>query len=694
MNFSCTRKLIINLSLFSILLVLTMLTGCKTDSSTISSNPVAATDLPGASTPSITENEVIVEVVGAKDQIFSTEAAVQEEPVAINIAQPTPAPTLSDWRDAPISPLAISDRVIEIYKEGQRQGRDPHSFSVIGDCQAIPFVFMGPYGRGEFEPTKAEGQLWRAITTFDSSFKRWSVTARGGFTAASILNPLQADPDQCKPGETPLSCEYRLNNPAYVFVTLETWLDPETVDRYEIYLRQIIDTVIENGSVPILITKADSSELRGKEHVINPVIVRVAYENQLPLVNFWRSAQYLDNYGIDPDREGFHLSQAGYDVKNTLALRALYQVWTSIDEGEMPLEVSPTQTEEPDENHELEVALAPFQCEDSCVFFGTAQSKDGNILGGGVYGYHPHSKSLTQILPSGFDLQDVSTDNQRLLVNQDNRLYEVDLIPGSTELITETFNNNGRQGAYWNTDETEVIFLDRDSPLLTKNGEAFNLIPAGKDDRIIFESGICTSKDYCKLEGVFQYTINGDTDKLDTMLNPIFSPDGSRVAFLNPEAATAENFFHSRYMVLEDSATGIASRRVLYFPEVSGFMVYADVETYAFSPGSDKVFILYDVYSEYYEYSLRLETYLWDLNNGIRFNLAKLNGPSASLNPKAVWSPEGDVVLLFLTDINDEGEFSISVYQSDLFTESNLLLWDENIFTGTDYLYLTNIFWR
>ena len=694
MNLSSTRKQIINLSLFSILFVLLILTGCQNDFLKISSTPIPATDLPGASTQSIIEKEVPAEVVEDKDQISSMEAAVQEESGVTNTPQPTPAPTLSDWRDAPISPLAISDRVIEIYKEGQRQGRDPHSFSVIGDCQAIPFVFMGPYGRGEFEPTEAEGQLWRAITTFDTSFKRWSVTARGGFTAASILNPLQADPEQCKPGETPLSCEYRLNNPAYVFITLETWLDPETVDRYEIYLRQIIDAVIENGSVPILITKADSSELRGKEHVINPVIVRVAYENQLPLVNFWRSAQYLDNYGIDPDREGFHLSQAGYDLKNTLALRALYQAWISIDEGEIPVVVSPTQTAVPDENHELEVALAPFQCEDGCVFFGTAQSKDGNILGGGVYGYQPQSKSLTQILPSGFDLQDVSTDNQRLLVNEDNRLYEADLISGSTELVTETFNNDGRQGAYWNTDETEVIFLDRESPLLTKNGGAFNLIPAAKDERIIFESGICTSKDYCKLEGVFQYTINGDIEKLDTMLNPIFSPDGSRVAFLNPEAPTAENFFHSRYMVLEDTASGIASRRVLYFPEVSGFMVYADVETYTFSPESDKVFILYDVYSEYYEYSLRLETYLWDLNNGIRYDLAKLNGPSASLDPKAVWSPEGDIVLLFLTDINDEGEFSISIYQSDLLTESKLLLWDENIFTSPDYLYLTNIFWR
>ena len=47
-------------------------------------------------------------------------------------------------------------------------------------------------------------------------------------------------------------------------------------------MRGILDTVIEKGAVPILLTKADSSELRGEKHVINPVIVNLAYEYQVP----------------------------------------------------------------------------------------------------------------------------------------------------------------------------------------------------------------------------------------------------------------------------------------------------------------------------------------------------------------------------------------------------------------------------
>lgn len=618
----------------------------------------------------------------------------QPEPVeSPTETRPTPAPTLSDWRDAPISPEAISDRVLEIYQKGQQLGRDPHSFSVIGDCQSIPFVFMGPYGRGELEPGQAESQLWQAINAFDDSFKRWAVTARGGFTAASILSPFQADPEMCKPGETPLSCEFRLNNPAFALITLETWLDPETVDRYEIYLRQILDYLIERGTVPILITKADASELRGKEHIINPVIVNLGYEYQLPVVNFWRAAQYLENYGIDPEREGFHLSQAGYDVKNTLALRALYQVWKAV-EGEETTAAAPTATPAPEPTPKPEVVITIPACESGCIFFGTAESFDGDVKAGGVFAYAPETGSLTGVLPSGFDLQDVSQDGLKLLVNQGDRLYSIDLQDGAYDLISETFYSDGKQGAYWNSDETDLIFLDRSDPLETENGSGYNLFPLAREDWIYFESGECTSKDYCKSTGVFRLGEEGTPQRLETFAAPVFSPDGTRVAFLNPEAATAENFYNIHYLVMEEVDAGIASRRVLYFPDVSGFMVYADVETYAFSPDSSRIFILYDVYSEYYEHSLRLETYLWDLTTGIQYAFGELEGISGSLTPRLVWSPDGARVFFFLTNLSEDGEYQISIYQTDLLTGERLSLFAENILTDTNYIYITNLYWR
>jgi hypothetical protein len=653
-------------------------TAAESDSTQIPTENLAASDSTETTSPEIS---------------ISSPGGATEQTAASN--PPTPAPTLSDWRNAPISPEGISERIIQIYEYGQTLGRNPHSFSVIGDCQSIPYVFMGPFTRGELEPSSSESQLWNAINTFEPSFKRWAVTARGGFTAASILNSLQADTELCKPGETPLTCEYRLNNPAFVIITLETWLDPDSINRYETYLREIIDTVIDKGSVPILLTKADSSELRNGQHIINPVIVNLAYEYQLPLVNFWRAAQYLENYGIDPEREGFHLSPEGYNLKNILALRALYQVWTTV-EGLDVAEAVPESTQTPT------LTATPYDmpqvgipaCEANCIFFGIAQSHDGEVTTGGVYVYNPENQVLEKILPEGYNLQDVSSDSQQLLVNRESVLFIIDLRTGESSLISESFNYLGKQGAFWDAEEAEIIFLDESQPIEIDGAEAYNVLPVNGLEGRYFEVGTCTSKDFCQSAGIYKQDMLGTLTKMDKFIQPVFSPDSSKVAYLNPEAATEENYGHIWYLVLEETALGAASRRVLYFPEESGFMVYPEVKAFSFSPASDKLFILYNVYSEYYRYSLRLQTYLWDLNTGILYDYGKLDGVSGSLTPQLVWSPAGNQVLFFLTDLTEGGEYRINLYQTDLLTGEKLILLEESLISSEDYIYITNLYWR
>ncbi len=684
---SGARGLIINIIILTLFL---FTTGCQAVST-----PTAA---PNTAEVPPTQTEALNATDSTSNQNGVTSTAENETtqvPVSGTVVtQFTPAPTLEDWRDAPIEPV-ISDHVLEIYEDGQRQGRDPASFSVIGDCQSIPYVFMGPFSRGELEPDSSEGYLWNAINYFDSSFKRWSVTARGGFTAASILNALQADPEKCKPGETPLTCEFRLNNPAFVLITLETWLDPDTIERYEVYLRQIIETVIEKGAVPILLTKADSSELRGEKHVINPVIVNLAYEYQIPVVNFWRAAQYLDNYGIDPEREGFHLSQAGYNLKNILALRALYAVWTKVagDETQTVQVNNPTPTPTAESvdvfNPEIEVP----NCADGCVFFGTAQSEDGSVSAKGVYAYEVKPKKLVQILPEGYDLQDASFDGEILLVNYENNLMEVNLETSKITAVSSTFYDLGQQGAYWD-ENGEIIYLDSENPLKTDQGTAFTLYPSQSSETLYFSSGNCSSKDFCNSQGVFTADSDGKVAPLSDVRQPVFSPDGSRMAFLNPAAATQENYFHISYLVEEEPAIGISSRQVLYLPDEPGFMVYPEVEAYAFSPDNDRLLLLYNVYSEYYEKSLRLQTYLWDLSTGILYNFDKVDGASGSLNPRFAWSPDGEQILFFLTDLAEDGAYQINIYQTDLLTGEKLTPIAEDLFIETDYFYLTNLFWR
>jgi hypothetical protein len=612
----------------------------------------------------------------------------------------TPYPTRDTsgifWQDVPIMP-EISERVYLIYEEGQKQGRSPDHFSVIGDCQSIPRYFLGTYYLGLLKPDPAESYLWDALGYFSSSIDHWSVTSRGGFTAASILNPIQADPASCKPGETPLTCEYRLNNPAYFFITLEIWDNPDTIERYEVYLRQILDYVIERGTIPILLTKADAAEVDDGHHVLNPAIVRVALEYDVPLVNFWKAAQYLDNIGIDPDRDGFHLSTEGYDLKSTLALRALYNIWQAVSStgtgGEIG-EITSTPTSVIGDIGSLLPEVVSPVCGDDCIYFATVLSRDGVISSQGVFSYDYSSQALTEILGEGFDLQDVSEDGQRLLVNRANYLYEVNLRDFSSVLLSDTFFYLGKQGAYWNSDDTEVILIDQSTPYETSSGAAYTLYPSPRDGEIYFKSGSCSSKDFCQPSGVYRFDSDLGLTSMESYMNLVFSPDGQLLAFLNPAAAVKENFFHIWYLLMEDPDNSGLTRRTIFLPNVGGFLIFPEVQDYSFSPGNDKLIILYDNYSEQFEKSMGLQAYLMDLSTGILYDSGKLAGSSASLSPRVVWSPEGDKLLYFLTDTPSTDQFMINIYQTDLLTGEKLSLYQPSVLANSTYFYITNIYWR
>lgn len=621
-------------------------------------------------------------------------------PMVVATAIPTrPLPEDFDWREAPILP-DISDRVLEIFQNGLAQGRDPTRFSVVGDCQGIPFVFMGPIGRRELLPGGNEQYLWNSIRYFEASMNRESITVRGGFTAASLMNPMQADPRQCKPGETPLTCEYRLHNPAFLFITLENWRNPDTIDRYEAYLRDIIEYAIARGSVPILLTKADASEVPERIHIINPAVARLAYEYDLPLVNFWRAAQNLPNRGIDPEREGFHLSQQGYDLKNLLALRALHQVSQKIETDSAQLTAAPTPevAAEPQETTtvrpEINVLAEP-NCAGGCVFLGLAQSQDGEIESLGVFAYEYDRQNLRQFLPAGFDLQDVHPDGRRLLVNQQNLLYALNLDDFSSELLSESFYWQGERGAYWagSGPDAPVVLIDANQPYQGGQGQATRLFVSRNEQVVFFDSGSCQGKDYCESEGIYYQFAGQPAERFEDIIRPAFSPAGSWYAFINPEALTPENFGKVRYFAVQNFEEGILSRKVIYLPARRGFRVFPDVRALAFSPQSDKLFIYYDIYSAYFEKSLRFETYLLDLKTGILNEYGDMLGNSGSLNPKMVWSPDGSQVLFFLTELDAEERYSLGIYRTVLGTEERLRPFHSAVYRDDDYFYITNIAW-
>jgi hypothetical protein len=252
---------------------------------------------------------------------------------------PSPTATLGpdDWKSFPVVPETISERTRAIYQHGLALGNNPAAFSKIGDCGSTPAWFLGDFDRGaEFYELGEHGDLQAVIAAFAGSYERTSLAAQSGMNASSAFVPLWANREVCQPGETPIACEYRVQQPAFVFIMLGT-NDVWHPDRFEPQMRAILEFFIENGVVPILSTKADNLEGDGS---LNTVIARLAREYDIPLWNFWRAVQELPDGGLQED--GAHLTfgrnffddpqvmQRGWPVRNLTALQMLDAVWRGV----------------------------------------------------------------------------------------------------------------------------------------------------------------------------------------------------------------------------------------------------------------------------------------------------------------------------------------------------------------------------
>jgi len=240
--------------------------------------------------------------------------------------QPSPQPTSTPdlrldpalWRSWSILP-AISPHTLQILGEGVENGNDGHVFSVIGDCQSVPNVFLGIYETNRYWFSDDFSYLEETIDYYRGSFSRLSLSVKKGMSPSSALSPLWANPDFCTPEESPVQCELRIRRPAIMFINLGTnWPGYASTVPYEKYLRQIMDIVIENHTLPVLMTKADNVE---GDWSINWITAKVAYDYDVPLVNFWRAAQPLENHGLGKDSE--YLTPEGWDRRNFISLQTL-----------------------------------------------------------------------------------------------------------------------------------------------------------------------------------------------------------------------------------------------------------------------------------------------------------------------------------------------------------------------------------
>lgn len=274
--------------------------------------------------------------------VTKTFTAVSKTP-ALSPVVPTPTPTVTiqvtptedtrllpnDWRNWPIIPT-LSPNAYRIYQKGLSMGNDPTRFSVIGDCQSVPEVFLGVYETDWYWLGDDYSYLQETIDAYPGSFSHESLAVKGGMSTSTALSPLWADQEKCSNNESPVECELRDYQPSIVFINLGTnWRADASTVPYEEYLRKIVDIVIDHGTLPILLTKADNIE---GDYSINLITAKVAYDNDVPLVNFWMAAQYLKNKGLDESKDNIYLTPDGWDQRNFVALESLDAVRRQISE--------------------------------------------------------------------------------------------------------------------------------------------------------------------------------------------------------------------------------------------------------------------------------------------------------------------------------------------------------------------------
>lgn len=255
-----------------------------------------------ATMPAGTQALTIMRITATPDPKRS---ATPVTPTVAAVPTKDPTRTAANWQSWPIVP-EFTAGAKAIYLRGQEAGRNAKAFSKAGSCESSATWFLQDFDKGpEWFTLGDYAKLAPTITYFAGSFGRTSLAAHDGARVSTLFTALWADRTICEVNETPLDCEVRIHNPAFIIISLGS-NDIDDPEKFENEMRELIQKTIAHDVVPILSTKADDLEGGGAN---NRALAKLALEFDIPLWNFWAAVQSVPNGGLDWD--GAHLSWSG-----------------------------------------------------------------------------------------------------------------------------------------------------------------------------------------------------------------------------------------------------------------------------------------------------------------------------------------------------------------------------------------------
>jgi hypothetical protein len=293
---------------------------------------------------------------GVKLRAFPVSTEILPQPPAAEGGPPSTGGAALASLNAPFVPRitpAIRYAMRALIEKGKKLGNNIRVFSKVGDCQTALPAFMSPFSWGDYNLGQYRG-LQQVIDYFKvsprpdvaNSFDAASFAAHNGFNASAVLQPEFADPSRCTGGERPLVCEYRLNKPGVAIIMFGTAdVVVMTPKQFDGFMRIIVKETMDAGIIPLLSTFPENPALAEKSREMNQLVVKLAQQKNLPLMNLADALKPLPNWGLETD--GIHLTlppggekaagvftpenlQFGYTVRNLVVLQALDVVWRQI----------------------------------------------------------------------------------------------------------------------------------------------------------------------------------------------------------------------------------------------------------------------------------------------------------------------------------------------------------------------------
>jgi hypothetical protein len=247
---------------------------------------------------------------------------------AAPVVSPPGSPSSKPAKKAAAFPAwipAITPQQRAVYRGAVKAGKDPSVFTVVGDCNSQPAVYLQRLASGQFDASTLDARLQGVVQQFAPSFSRISLAAEGGLGAGMMMDPMWADGALCDKNAGPFACELWVSRASVVFISLGTQEQYSWKD-FEKNYRPMIEHALGKGVLPVLVTKADDIETASgaPSGSINDVIRKLAKEYSVPLLDFHAAAQELPNGGlIDEGDKDFHQSYAGMDRRILTTLQTL-----------------------------------------------------------------------------------------------------------------------------------------------------------------------------------------------------------------------------------------------------------------------------------------------------------------------------------------------------------------------------------